>query len=510
MSASPAYYPSFVSYSTADRAFCERFVAALQQRHVDVWYAGQAMRNEGTISQAIGPQLIERPAFIVLLSRAALNSTCVFSEFDVAFYLKVFDERVTRVLIPVFLEPLELRDFTKGWPFLLPYQHVAGSYQTPLPFDDAVQGTLRLLTKLTTSGASGSFGGPGAHGALGPSGMSGTTGTPQSASGGLRLIEPLPSAGRAPDPEEVLPPLASAPADAPGTSITLPGGEAPAEREDSAQPIPLEAPHPLPADNRPAAADVLGEAPAPTERLAATDAAPALLEGRSTPQGEQRHTAGAPARRMPVYLLLDTSLSMDGSPIVAVNNGVRTLFNELIGHSAVRSTVQVSLITFAHQIAFAPLTPLTHFIPPIVTAHNLQGSGGTALGGALAVVRDELTRLAPDERAFLFVLTDGEPTDGALWSVVAQEIKYGLASRVAMCVGIACGPDADLDVLQQICLDQWPPTHQQVNRVIAARDFTSQAIRDFFHLAADLVLGAVRSLPAPTAEGTDGDEGDEQ
>jgi uncharacterized protein YegL len=49
-----------------------------------------------------------------------------------------------------------------------------------------------------------------------------------------------------------------------------------------------------------------------------------------------------PARRLPVYLLLDTSGSMAGAPIVAVNNGVGLLYRELMNNPNALETVWLS------------------------------------------------------------------------------------------------------------------------------------------------------------------------
>lgn len=51
-------------------------------------------------------------------------------------------------------------------------------------------------------------------------------------------------------------------------------------------------------------------------------------------------------RRLPVYLLLDTSGSMHGEPIEAVKNGVQTLLTTLKQDPYALETAYVSVITF--------------------------------------------------------------------------------------------------------------------------------------------------------------------
>lgn len=51
-------------------------------------------------------------------------------------------------------------------------------------------------------------------------------------------------------------------------------------------------------------------------------------------------------RRLPVYLLLDTSGSMYGEPIEAVKNGVQTLISTLRSDPYALETAYISVLTF--------------------------------------------------------------------------------------------------------------------------------------------------------------------
>ena len=87
-------------------------------------------------------------------------------------------------------------------------------------------------------------------------------------------------------------------------------------------------------------------------------------------------------RKLPVYLLLDTSGSMFGEPIEAVKNGVQVLVSTLRSDPYALETAYLSIITFnssAQQIT--PLTELANFQQP-----NIDASGCTALGEALSLL----------------------------------------------------------------------------------------------------------------------------
>lgn len=154
-------------------------------------------------------------------------------------------------------------------------------------------------------------------------------------------------------------------------------------------------------------------------------------------------------RRLPVYLLLDTSGSMYGEPIEAVKNGVQVLVSTLRQDPYALETAHLSIITFnnnAQQIV--PLTELSSFQQPVIDA-----GGCTALGEALTLlanrVDSEVTKTTAevkgDWKPLVFIMTDGEPTD---------DLNKGLAEfkkrKFGMVVACAAGQGANTDTLKKI------------------------------------------------------------
>ena len=87
-------------------------------------------------------------------------------------------------------------------------------------------------------------------------------------------------------------------------------------------------------------------------------------------------------RRLPVYLLIDTSGSMSGEPIEAVKNGLQTMQSALRKDPHALEQAFISLITFdtkANQVM--PLTEVARFQAP-----PLSAGGGTSLGAALSLL----------------------------------------------------------------------------------------------------------------------------
>ena len=156
-------------------------------------------------------------------------------------------------------------------------------------------------------------------------------------------------------------------------------------------------------------------------------------------------------RRLPVYLLLDTSGSMYGDPIAAVNQGVKTLVSELKGDPQALETAYLSVITFSSQAQqVIPLTELMQFQEP-----NLSAGGATSLGGALLLllerIKDEVRKSTPtqkgDWRPLVFIMTDGAMTDPADFDSAVTELK---SAKIANIIACMCGAENDTEQLKRV------------------------------------------------------------
>jgi uncharacterized protein YegL len=206
-------------------------------------------------------------------------------------------------------------------------------------------------------------------------------------------------------------------------------------------------------------------------------------------------------RRLPVYLLLDTSGSMYGEPIEAVRNGVQVLVSTLRQDPYALETAYLSIITFdssAKQVT--PLTELSTFQEP-----TIEANGCTALGEALSLLAScvdrEVTKTTAevkgDWKPLVFIMTDGVPTDDLTKGL--EEFRKRKFGTVVAC---AAGSGADTNTLRQI-----------TENVVALDTADSGTIRAFFKWVSASIstgsmkveetgseVGSLSELPPPPAE----------
>lgn len=205
-------------------------------------------------------------------------------------------------------------------------------------------------------------------------------------------------------------------------------------------------------------------------------------------------------RRLPVYFLLDTSGSMFGEPIQALNNALSGMVNNLRTDAQALDSLWLSIITFDRDVKeIVPLTELVSFQLPEITCPQ---SGPTHTGKGLEVLHEKVLREVRkgtadqkgDWRPLLFLFTDGKPSDLQLYREMIPKIK---ALNFAAIVGCAAGHMADDKMLKEL-----------TDTVVHLDTADSSTLKTFFKWVSDTIekgnksMGTQESvaLPPPPAE----------
>lgn len=158
-------------------------------------------------------------------------------------------------------------------------------------------------------------------------------------------------------------------------------------------------------------------------------------------------------RRLPVYILIDTSGSMVGEPIESVKVGLDAMLASLRSDPFALESANISIITYDRiaQVVL-PLTPLEDIQLPEITCPQ---SGPTMTGAALKLlceqVDKEVVLSTPTKKGdwmpLLFIMTDGKPNDIMDYNLAVPEVKKRKFASIIAC---AAGAKAKIEPLQQL------------------------------------------------------------
>ncbi len=205
-------------------------------------------------------------------------------------------------------------------------------------------------------------------------------------------------------------------------------------------------------------------------------------------------------RRLPVYFLLDTSGSMYGEPIQALNNALSGMINTLRADAQALDSLWISIITFDRVVnEIVPLTELAAFQLPEITCPQ---SGPTHTGMALEMLSKKVPaeikkgneNQKGDWKPLLFLFTDGKPSDMMLYREMIPKVKMLNFGAIVCC---AAGNLADDSLLKEL-----------TNDVVHLDTADSATLKQFFKWVSETIEQGSKSqgtgehvpLPPPPSE----------
>ena len=159
-----------------------------------------------------------------------------------------------------------------------------------------------------------------------------------------------------------------------------------------------------------------------------------------------------PRRTMVLFFLVDTSGSMSGDKIGAVNEAIREVIPEIKDISAENADalIKIAVIEFSSGAQWLYERPVDsdQFV-----WNNLEAGGLTDMGVAFKMLNDKLSRTQFMADAIgsyapaIFMMSDGEPTDE--YKKGLEELRKNKWFKVAIKVAVAIGADANTEILKE-------------------------------------------------------------
>lgn len=120
-----------------------------------------------------------------------------------------------------------------------------------------------------------------------------------------------------------------------------------------------------------------------------------------------------PEPRCPCVLLLDTSGSMQGPAIEALNQGLQAFKTDLAKDPLASRRVEIAVVTFDNEIkTVQDFVTVDNFQPPVLSAQGQTFMGG-AIQRALDLIQSRKSQYRANGisyyRPWVFMITDGEP-----------------------------------------------------------------------------------------------------
>jgi uncharacterized protein YegL len=157
-------------------------------------------------------------------------------------------------------------------------------------------------------------------------------------------------------------------------------------------------------------------------------------------------------------LVVDTSKTMEGDPIDELNQGLVEFGKALALDDLAQGRTDITIISFNSAVnTEMGFRPAAEYEPPILTAGGL-----TSMNEAINVALDTLNARRTEYhdngiqfyRPWLFLLTDGAPTDEYLEKDTREKLQQAIRNKKVVYLPMGIGENADIAKLQSYYPDE--------------------------------------------------------
>ena len=160
-----------------------------------------------------------------------------------------------------------------------------------------------------------------------------------------------------------------------------------------------------------------------------------------------------PRRTMVLFFVIDTSGSMDGSKIGAVNAAIEEVIPAIMEVSDENADAEIKIAALEFSSGTRWITANGPVPAEQFRWNYLEAAGVTDFGDACKSLNEKLSTKAFMKEATgsfapaIFLLSDGEPTDD--WEEALAQLKQNNWFKAGVKVAVAIGDDANKDVLKE-------------------------------------------------------------
>lgn len=195
-----------------------------------------------------------------------------------------------------------------------------------------------------------------------------------------------------------------------------------------------------------------------------------------------------PTTRLPVCLCLDSSSSMNGTPINELNKGVEYFFDAIKSDEIARYSVELAVVTFNSTIE--KISDFSSIDRQSLTL--LKAEGLTSMGKGIELSLDLLEQRKKEYsgkgvdyyQPWLVLMSDGEPTDNITTAV--SRVQDLSAKKKLTVFSIAIGDSADISTLKKF-------SSLKNNLVLKVK--SPEYFKEFFEWLSQSVSVASQSVP---------------